>query len=202
MEEISLLNTLLAHAHGGSIFFNVKKTKMRDNNKRLQLILKQNIFKTLILICIVFASSINLIGQNRVNFDLTYDKTGQLILEDMSEYFWTQFMYDKDGNRTRKYTYSQIIGGVEDKENTNINNISVFPVPASNFITVELTLQKADFVSFSIISVDGKKHYSENKHMEVGENSHKINLSNLPNGSYVLELIYNDRKYSSVIVIN
>jgi len=203
MEEINLWENHLVLALGGSVLFNVKKKDMKYIYiESWQLVLTQRIFKVLILVCVVFASSNNLVGQTRVSLDLTYDKTGQLILENMPEYFWTQFFYDKSGNRLRKYTYSQIIGGVEGDEIGEAKNIKVFPIPASSYVSVSTTLQKAGYVSISIISIEGKKYYSEKKYMEVGEGVHKINLSDLPDGSYILELISDEGKYSRLIIMN
>jgi len=178
---------------------------MLEKNKDMECIKllsakKNNALKVIISGCALIVFSINGFSQTRINIDLSYDKTGQLVLEEMTDYYSTLFTYDKAGNRIRKLTDNQIFGEKELNSNPN-TTITVFPVPASNEISVSFNIIKDDYVTFSIISIEGKKYYTERKYMHAGENIHKIDVSNLSNGSYILDLTNNKEKYSSIIIV-
>lgn len=163
--------------------------------------LNKKVLRLIVIISVLMILNTYVNGQERITIENTYDKTGQLVLESMPDYFWTQFTYDKAGNRLRKLTVSQI-DGIEDHNNRYLKNISVFPVPASTEISVSFSLDQASYVSFSLFSIDGKKYYSETKYMNNGSGIHNIDVSNLSVGSYVLEFICNKEKHSRIIIVN
>lgn len=170
---------------------------MKMKNIKWLIHLNQYKYKAIILFVLLFPS-IHGISQSRINVNLSYNKTGQLVLEDMPNYFSTLISYDKAGNRIRKLTSSNLnsLNNIYNDSNT----ISVFPIPANNDISVNFKLLKDDNVYFKIISIDGKNQYFEKKYVHSGINTHKIDISKLSKGIYILEIISSNKKYSRKII--
>jgi hypothetical protein len=66
--------------------------------------------------------------------------------------------------------------------------LTLFPNPASHIMNVDINLEEAaDEVNLVIYTVDGKKVFSDRR-QNVQSNTFEYNVSNLPNGSYMMHM--------------
>lgn len=196
MAEKNWLNNLMAGAHGNLIVRN-KRIKM-NFMKAIENFTIQVIIKNIVIICSVFFS-IHLNAQERLSMEMKYDKTGQLIFENMEGYYYSSFFYDKTGNRQRKVSFSQISGISTKEEQTS--NIHVYPNPVAENLRLEFTLQETGTIHISIFSVDGKKLSSERIVVHEKSGSYTLDLSGYASGTYLLELKGESFNHSGVIVV-
>jgi len=75
----------------------------------------------------------------------------------------------------------------------NLAGIALFPNPANESLTVDLTLSSQALVSIHITDLLGKQvvQVARNEKMDAGISSKKINVSQLVKGTYILEIITN-----------
>lgn len=92
---------------------------------------------------------------------------------------------DYDGN----VSYSQIIS-LEYKSNLKV---SIYPVPAQNILNVNFNLKDLNKVQLTIVDVSGRRIRTV---LNVNA-SNQIDLSNIPNGSYFLQIISNNDQVES-----
>lgn len=79
-------------------------------------------------------------------------------------------------------------------ENDNIENLSIYPNPARNFVNVDLTLAKLVNVEFNIINTMGQVISSETLGiMASGNHTVDLNTSDLAAGLYSLQIITGDK---------
>ncbi|MGZ4065273.1 MAG: T9SS type A sorting domain-containing protein [Bacteroidia bacterium] len=89
------------------------------------------------------------------------------------------------------------------KEFGELSNLSVFPNPASEIITLEIESQKELFLTYSLISVLGIEVRNE-KSLEIkkGKNSAQLNVRDIPEGIYILRLSSGEKSGGKTIVIS
>lgn len=73
-------------------------------------------------------------------------------------------------------------------ENTGIDNVSVYPVPTSDELTVSFGLNTSEKTVLTILDVTGKKIQSNVVHGETGTNLAVLNVQHLASGSYIVAI--------------
>ncbi|MCE7067962.1 carbohydrate-binding protein [Dyadobacter sp. CY326] len=68
-------------------------------------------------------------------------------------------------------------------------DVNVFPNPATDFINIELANENSADVEFKVFDARTGRLYKDNRVQKPGNKmSHKLNLANLPVGSYIIEV--------------
>ncbi len=78
------------------------------------------------------------------------------------------------------------IAGIED--HSGIEDLSVYPNPASSNIFVDFNMEEAVSVTCRLLDAAGKLIYTDVVEAAPGANKHVINVSNLSSGFYMLEM--------------
>lgn len=110
-----------------------------------------------------------------------------------------EYKLEQCGNRIEEPDYlSQL-----DKEILQFNNpleMILYPNPASTNIIVEYTIKENEIVKLNIHDISGRILKSIDL-FGAGYNSHQINVNNLTNGIFIIELIHNnEKKYGKLII--
>ena len=84
-----------------------------------------------------------------------------------------------------EFEYYGITNGINQFDETEIN---VYPNPATSFINVEVTSDKAQQFSASMVDMMGKTVYVDQFNHDGGTGMYKINVNNLSKGVYFLHL--------------
>jgi hypothetical protein len=86
--------------------------------------------------------------------------------------------------------------------NANLKNITVYPNPAADRISVLFTSEKPENVSFLLIGVDGSTIQSFDRNAVSGTNEIEINTSTFADGTYFLSVIDSKRNaYTTPVMI-
>jgi hypothetical protein len=92
------------------------------------------------------------------------------------------------------------------KENVVIasNGMSVYPNPAKDKANISFTLDKTSDVEFILYDITGKRVQVKSMHFNSGSNNYQLNVSELDNGIYILQLNTktNNAGLTSKIVVN
>ncbi len=85
---------------------------------------------------------------------------------------------------------SSVVGLKENKTFTAIGNVSLYPNPAADALTVDVQLNNNEVVTVSIFDITGKlvSTVVENSEMNAGLNSVKVSTTNLTNGLYFVSV--------------
>ena len=78
--------------------------------------------------------------------------------------------------------------GVSINEITSIENLSVYPNPASEFVTVSYTATASEAVSYRMTDLSGKSVIARDLGVRNGAQIENIDLSNVASGMYILEI--------------
>jgi transforming growth factor-beta-induced protein len=78
--------------------------------------------------------------------------------------------------------------GVSINEVTSIENLSVYPNPASEFVTVSYTATANEAVSYRMTDLSGKSVIARDLGVRNGAQIENIDLSNVASGMYILEI--------------
>jgi hypothetical protein len=73
--------------------------------------------------------------------------------------------------------------------------IKVYPVPAQDYLTIETSLPSYEKVNVSIVAFTGQVLKRET----FFGSSHRLDMTNLDAGIYILSIISGERKYSQII---
>lgn len=84
--------------------------------------------------------------------------------------------------------------GVGIAENSFHQNINLFPNPANESTTVSLVSEKAFTASINIYNSIGALIRTESVDFSIGENNYNIDLNDLSNGFYFIELVGDNKK--------
>ena len=83
------------------------------------------------------------------------------------------------------------------------SDIKICPNPISeNDLTVFFNNTLFSVYDVKIVTMDGRTVLSDTLNMNSGQNHIKLNVSNLENGSYILELKNKSERYISKIIIS
>lgn len=77
--------------------------------------------------------------------------------------------------------------GIEDPE-SGLTDVTVYPNPATDFITLKFNTEKAENVAVNVVDVTGKLVYSEQINHAGGDFQRQFNISNLSKGFYIMNL--------------
>ena len=90
---------------------------------------------------------------------------------------------DFDGH----YINSEIIAS-ESCSQHETSNISVFPNPFDDNVTVGFNSKSNEDITITIVTMDGKKVFTKLVKVKCGENSELLNLSDIGNATYYMYL--------------
>ncbi len=76
------------------------------------------------------------------------------------------------------------------KLDENISSLDVYPNPTSELLNITLKLKELSKVSFELIDLAGRSILTQNE-IEIKESEQEINVSEIPNGSYILKISIN-----------
>ena len=74
------------------------------------------------------------------------------------------------------------------------NNISIYPNPFTNNITVDFNLEKESNIEISVMNVLGQTVKKYSTKMNVGNTKQIIDMTELPANSYWIKVIVNDEQ--------
>ena len=105
---------------------------------------------------------------------------------------------DKDSQFARLHNIDVwgVPGVLNNINNTKIDKFNIYPLPAKDFIIVELA-EEAVNSEMQIIDIVGKTVYSS----VVDRQTSRIDISNLNNGIYFIQITLNDEKYVKQLMV-
>ncbi|MFI5220196.1 MAG: T9SS type A sorting domain-containing protein [Bacteroidia bacterium] len=86
------------------------------------------------------------------------------------------------------------------ENSASVNNISVYPNPASGFVTVNYSMQKAGLVNIDIINVMGAVVSHHENAANAGANKLKLDISKITNGVYTVKTTVGTDVFTNTIV--
>jgi hypothetical protein len=107
---------------------------------------------------------------------------------------------DKAGNDTsltKNFTVGSV--GINDPDALTSSEIQVYPNPTSDKLTIEIKDLKKE-AEIKILNLTGKLVY-EGK-MPSGNNIHRVNLSEYPNGIYFIEIGIGNKQYTKEVILD
>lgn len=117
-------------------------------------------------------------------YDIHHLPTGteQVNFKKMRIVFISDNWDQKDGFKFEYYA----ISNVDDLD--GMENISVYPNPVSNNLSVDFSMTDASTVNFRLMDATGKLVAADNMQASCGNNKFSMNVSRLPKGFYMLEI--------------
>lgn len=91
--------------------------------------------------------------------------------------------------------------GIE-SENNFIKELNIYPIPTQDKLMISLLLNETRDVQLDVVDINGRIILSKNLILESGETKQELNISNLANGTYLLNVSTNDSKDSKKFIIN
>lgn len=82
------------------------------------------------------------------------------------------------------------------------NSVSLFPVPAQNNVTVNFNLKDASEVNVRIVDMTGKVVFNQANGFTAGVNTLNVNVEDLANGIYTVELVSGESVTTKRLVIS
>ncbi len=107
-------------------------------------------------------------------------------------------VFNASGCSTVSTTISIIDIGVG--EIAGLNLIALYPNPATNELTIELSLLKANTVKINLMNMEGQFIFTDIMNQFTGSYKKQINLHEVPNGIYYLQVITNDQVINKKVV--
>lgn len=154
----------------------------------------------------IFISSKSLVIEKDIEgsgvfHELNFDFSEVLFDIDLSENAFLIFYVNPgkkfDGNiKIRNLKFHESV--VENTDKTNLN-LNLFPSPATSF--TNLSIPDGYFSEISVYDITGKEVLKINKTFYSGEN-YRLDISNIPNGYYVVTLSGDSNKLSSRLIKN
>ncbi len=94
------------------------------------------------------------------------------------------------------YTRNEIYFHLTDISKSNIDNLNVYPNPASDNFSINFNSNFNDNCRFELIDLIGQqKHYIESKVVSHGENYFNIDITDIPAGVYLLKCSSDKKEY-------
>jgi PKD repeat protein len=78
--------------------------------------------------------------------------------------------------------------GVEESDMEPFIDIQVYPNPAKDWLNVEFVASQSGYSNLAIRDILGKAYIEEEYFVQKGEQSHRVNVSSLPQGMYLLQI--------------
>jgi hypothetical protein len=80
-------------------------------------------------------------------------------------------------------------------------NVSIYPNPTQNLATIEVNLDKASNISYTLFNIQGKLVRQEDlANKAIGLVKHEINLDGIHSGIYILNISINGKETSLKVV--
>jgi Zn-dependent metalloprotease len=93
-----------------------------------------------------------------------------------------------------------VVDGTLSNNQSVFNDFKVFPNPATNFVTVSFSSLSNDAVNYSLIDVQGRVIQKYSVNGTVGAINEYLNISEIPNGFYILKIAQGNLQYNTKIV--
>lgn len=112
-----------------------------------------------------------------------------------------------DPNTDNNSTYTDITWWNVDRNGVSVekldynNNIALYPNPANTELNLQLKYAKLADVSVELIDITGKVILSENVSTSISDAGYTIDVSNVPNGMYIVRVINGDQINTSKVSI-
>ena len=90
----------------------------------------------------------------------------------------------------------------KEAELANVKNVSIYPNPASDYLTLKFTATKESNINIEIVDTNGKKIYTENLTNFEGNYKKNINLSGKSKGKYILKILQGKNSLTRTIILN
>ncbi|MCC8410429.1 S8 family peptidase [Mucilaginibacter sp. UR6-1] len=106
--------------------------------------------------------------------------------------------------RTGRQDYSLIISGgriTQTSTTTPGEGLTVYPVPASEYINAMLNIKTAGTVRIQLIDIGGRIVYDNSRTVQAGNFNTQIGVTNLASGTYVLRLIAGSQVESRKVLV-
>lgn len=142
----------------------------------------------------------NFVGVGQVTASQTTDPINNYSFNDYlngvntSVVYYRLKIYDNDG----KISYSKIVSV---RLGEPVTKVSMYPNPASNFTVVNLYAEKQSVAMLRLMDNAGKQLLSRSYNINSGNNSLMVDqLSNLPKGIYIVQVMMNNTVYTEKLV--
>ncbi|MEE9438694.1 MAG: SdrD B-like domain-containing protein, partial [Saprospiraceae bacterium] len=135
----------------------------------------------------------NRVFSNNVSTQSTYNFVDKNLTK-VGKYYYRIKQYDFDG----KFNYSRVIS--IDRTTTTTTS-RIFPNPSNGNVNIELSLLADTDVSIDVFTTLGELVYSTSRLIKQGNQSTKIDLSNLESGAYNISLSLNNEIIRKRIII-
>ena len=94
-------------------------------------------------------------------------------------------------------SYSNVINLKNDRSTQDLSDIKIFPNPVTDYINLAYSLSGNGKVSYSIRSINGQMVWNKEEDISLtGDYQRKWNINSLKPGTYVLTILFNDKKVS------
>ncbi len=83
---------------------------------------------------------------------------------------------------------------------SDVIEINTYPNPVRDYINIEIALKNKEYISYSIIDINGKELFVSGKEYEQGKHIEKIKLNHFENGVFFLKLKIGNTVYIKKII--
>lgn len=80
------------------------------------------------------------------------------------------------------------------------NNISIFPNPTSNNVSISIKLTQSEDLVFEMFDITGKKLFSKKENIGAGNTTKSVHLEQYTSGMYILKITGKDINYSQKVI--
>lgn len=117
---------------------------------------------------------------------------------DEKQIFYRIKEFDNDG----KFAYSSIVV-VENKHNDKtVPTINLYPNPTTNFICIQWISQEKSTASILVKSLSGMTLKNQSSTILVGKNDLKVDVSTLPKGLYIINIVLGEQTITERFIKN
>jgi len=109
------------------------------------------------------------------------------------------------GSKTANALGNILAGEIEmdkEMEGSTLAINKVYPTPAIDFATVDFMVQEATTTQINVYNIAGQKVIGETTETTIGTNSFKVNVSDLPSGTYLLEVLNGTNRSVEKLFVN
>jgi hypothetical protein len=113
----------------------------------------------------------------------------------------------QDANTANNSTYVDITWWNVDRNGVSVdkvsfdNNIALYPNPANNELNVQLKYAQYADVVVELIDITGKVVLSENVSSSISNNGYTLDVSNVPNGIYIVKVVNGEQVNTSKVSV-
>ena len=154
--------------------------------------MKKKLYLILIVISVIAA---NAIAQTEIS-DFSFSSGGGMIVKDdfSSSYSIGELFMVTDGRISENSSSNLLASATNSSESESISNLSIYPNPSTGTINVNLYLKEEGKINIGVFDILGKQVFVDNLSNEnilsFGAHSQKVELNDLNNGMYFMEIIF------------